>query len=253
MYPGIRAGGARFAGHDGDQIGAYQAVPDQPGARAGIIVLHHMLGLDESTRESAVRFSAHGYTTVCPNLHSREMAPGITREDAAAACRAAGGVPDARLLGDVQGSIDFLKLTGKVDRVGLIGYCSGGRQAFLAACSLELDAVVDCYGSFVNNAPPPRIPLKVTPLLPLAGGLRCPLLCLYGAEDPNPSPSDAAEIAATLKGLGKTYESEIYPSAGHGFFDTGSVRYDPVAARDGWDRVLEFFDRHLVSDAPTRS
>ena len=70
----------------------------------------------------------------------------------------------------------------------MIGYCSGGRQAFLAACRLPLDAAVDCYGAFVMDAPPEGLPLKVVPVVGLAGNLSCPLLGLFGAEDDPPVP-----------------------------------------------------------------
>jgi carboxymethylenebutenolidase len=86
-------------------------------------------------------------------LHYRD-APGASPDDAAAASRASGGVPDDRLVGDVGSSADYLRaLPGSNGKIGVIGYCSGGRQSFLAACSLQLDAAVDCYGAAVVRAP----------------------------------------------------------------------------------------------------
>ena len=164
----------------------------------------------------------------------------------AAASRAAGGVPDERMLGDLDGAVRYLRsLEASNGRVGVIGYCSGGRQAFLAACSIELDAAVDCYGSFVNNDPPSTTPLTYRPVLDRAGEMRCPLLGLFGAEDPNPSPADVEEISSELDRLAKLHEFHVYPGAGHGFFDTQSVRYNLEAARDGWMRTFSFFARHL--------
>src|SRR6202034_3361288 len=98
------------------------------------------------------------------NLHYRE-APGASSDDAAAASRAAGGVPDERLVGDVDAAAGWLKrLTSANGKVGTIGYCSGGRQSFLSACTLPIDAAVDCYGAFVIGTPPEGLPLKVQPL-----------------------------------------------------------------------------------------
>ena len=86
-----------------------------------------------------------------PNLYWRD-APGASPDDAAATARAKGGVPDDRLVGDVAGAMAYLKnLSNSNGKVGMIGYCSGGRQSFLAAVSLQLDAAVDCYGAFVTG------------------------------------------------------------------------------------------------------
>src|SRR5436853_6300211 len=106
-----------------------------------------MPGYDEGTLEITRRFAAHGYLAVCPNLYARE-APGADPDDAAAAARANGGVPDDRLVGDVGGAAAHLRTSEASDgKVGTIGYCSGGRQSFLAACSLPIAAAVDCYGA----------------------------------------------------------------------------------------------------------
>ena len=91
----------RVAGHHGDEIEAYLARPGGPGPFPGVVVLHHMPGYDEATKEIARTFSANGYAAILPNLHWRE-APGASPDDAAAAVRAAGGVPDERLVVPVE-------------------------------------------------------------------------------------------------------------------------------------------------------
>ena len=119
-----------------------------------------MPGYDIQTKEIARNFAAHGYNAVVPNLYQRE-APGASPDDAAATARAQGGVPDDRLVGDVAGAMAYLKgLTNSNGKVGTIGYCSGGRQSFLAAVSLDLDAAVDCYGAFVSGEAPEGVPLR---------------------------------------------------------------------------------------------
>src|SRR6476646_9551029 len=139
----IRAETITLAGHGGEEVEAYCAVPLAPGPRGGVVWIHHMRGYDRETKEFVRRLAVAGYHAVCPNLYSRE-APGADPDDAAAAVRAAGGVPDDRLVGDVAGAVEHLRtLPGANGRFGVIGHCSGGRHAYLAACSLPFDAAVD--------------------------------------------------------------------------------------------------------------
>src|SRR6201995_3166605 len=138
------------AGHGDDQIEAYLARPEGGTTRGGVVVIHHLPGYDRATKEIVRRFAELGYDAICPNLYWRE-APNAAPDDAAAVARAQGGVPDARLVGDVGGAATYLRsLPSSHGRVGVIGYCSGGRQSVLAACNLPLDAAVDCYGAFVT-------------------------------------------------------------------------------------------------------
>jgi carboxymethylenebutenolidase len=236
----------RIEGHGGDQIQAYLAEPAGDGPAAGVVVLHHMPGFDEATRQIARTFAGRGYTAIVPNLHWRE-APAASPDDAAAAVRAAGGVPDERLVGDVDGAARFLRaLPSANGKVGVIGYCSGGRQAFLAACRLPLDAAVDCYGAFVVDPPPAGLAIRAEPLVGLAGGLSCPLLGLFGADDTRPSPDETARLGRELARLGKTFEFHTYPGAGHGFFAVDRPSYRPEAAAAGWERIWDWFGRHLA-------
>ena len=206
-----------------------------------------MPGYDAPTKEITRTFAVNGYTALCPNLYWRE-APGASPDDAAAAARAAGGVPDERLVGDVGGAAAFLRaLPTSNGKVGVIGYCSGGRQSFLAACSLPLDAAVDCYGAFVVGTPPEGMPLKVGPIVDLTPNLSCPLLGLFGKEDQYPSPEQVAELEKALVEAGKTFEFHSYDGAGHAFFSVNRPAYRPEAANDGWQRISDFFGRYLAS------
>jgi carboxymethylenebutenolidase len=241
----LRAETVRIQGADGDEIEAYLARPLDEGTRGGVVVIHHLPGYDEATLEITRRFAAHGYLAICPNLYTRE-APGADPDDAAAVARAAGGVPDARLVGDVGGAAAHLRsLPASNGRVGTIGYCSGGRQSFLAGVSLDIDAAVDCYGAFVVGTPPEGFPLQVGPLTDRVGELRCPLLGLFGAEDKYPSPERVAELDRLLTDAGKEHEFVTYEDAGHGFFATDRPSYRPEAAKEGWRRIWDFYGRQL--------
>src|SRR5215470_5655654 len=136
-----------ISGNNGDEIEAYLAIPADEGTRGGVVVIHHLPGFDRATKEIVRRFAELGYDAICPNLHHRE-APGASPDDAAA--RARGGVPDERLVADVGSAAAHLRLLPSSNgKVAVIGYCSGGRQSVLAACSLDLNAAVDCYGAYV--------------------------------------------------------------------------------------------------------
>ena len=247
MSDAIIAESIMISGHGGDTIEAYSARPLEPGKQVGgVVVIHHMPGYDAGTKEIARTFAAGGYNAMLPNLYWRE-APGASPDDAAAAARAVGGVPDERLVGDVAGAVAFLRaLSTSNGKVGVIGYCSGGRQSFLAAVSLPLDAAVDCYGGFVVGDPPAESPLKVGPIVDKAPDLSCPLLGLFGSDDKYPSPSDVAELEAALKAAGKTYEFHSYEGAGHAFFSVNRPAYRPEAAVDGWQKIFTFFGKYLA-------
>jgi carboxymethylenebutenolidase len=235
-----------ISGHGGDEIEAYLAVPDDGAhARGGVVVIHHMPGYDTSTKEIVRKFAANGYAALMPNLYCRE-APGASPDDAAATVRANGGVPDDRLVGDVAGAAAELRaLPGANGKVGVIGYCSGGRQSFLAACSLDLDAAVDCYGAFIVKPVPEGLPLKAKPIVSMAKDLSCPLLGLFGAEDKMPAPDETAELSAVLDEFGKAHEFHTYEGAGHSFFSVDRVAYRPEAANDGWQQIWDFYGRYL--------
>ena len=233
-----------LAGHNGDEIEAYVAQPAGDAPRGGVVVIHHMPGWDRATKEITRRFAELGYDAVCPNRYWRE-APGAAPDDAAATARAQGGVPDERLVGDVGGAAAWLRsLPTSNGKVGVIGYCSGGRQSVLAACSLDLDAAVDCYGAFVTGTPPEGSPFRSN-LVPLLPQLRTPLLGLFGAEDKSPSPEHVAELDAILSDLRKPHEFHTYDNAGHGFFAVDRAMYRVAAANDGWVRIAAFYATHL--------
>jgi len=242
----LQAETVTITGHDGDEIEAYRAVRVGGPPAGAVVVIHHMPGYDEATKEITRKFAANGYLALMPNLYFRE-APGASPDDAAATARANGGVPDDRLVGDVAGAAAHLRaLSGSNGKVATIGYCSGGRQSLLAACSLPLDAAVDCYGAFALTAPPDEFPLRVTPLGDRVTDLSCPLLGLFGADDQYPGPEEVAELERILVAAGKDVEVHSYEGAGHAFFNTDRPSFRPEAALDGWERIWDFFGRHLA-------
>jgi carboxymethylenebutenolidase len=235
----------RISGHGGDEVEAYVARPAGDAPRGGMVVIHHMPGYDRGSKEIVRRFAELGYDAIMPNLYWRE-APGAAPDDAAATARAQGGVPDERLVGDVAGAADYLRaLPTSNGKVGVIGYCSGGRQSVLAACNLELDAAIDCYGAFVTGTPPEGFPLQVTNLVDQLPNLRAPLLGLFGNDDQYPTPEHVDELDEILNREGKAHEFHRYDGAGHAFFSADRPSYRVEAANDGWERIEAFLMTHL--------
>ncbi|MFG1922355.1 dienelactone hydrolase family protein [Cryptosporangium sp. NPDC048952] len=245
MIGDLRAETVRIEGANGDEIEAYLALPADDGPRGSVVVIHHLPGYDAATKEITRKFAALGFAAICPNLYSRE-APGADPDDAAAVARANGGVPDERFVGDAAGAVTYLRgLPDSNGKVGTIGYCSGGRQSFLAALSIDVDAAVDCYGAFVVGTPPDGFPLRVGPLVDRTPELRAPLLGMFGNDDKYPSPEHVDELEKALTEAGKTFEFHRYDGAGHAFFATDRPSYRPEAAVDGWQKIAAFFRTHL--------
>ncbi len=232
-------------GHNGDEIEAYLAKPGDAETFAGVVVIHHLPGYDSSTKEIARKFAANGYAALMPNLYTRE-APGASPDDAAATARAKGGVPDDQVVGDVGGAADYLRaLPGSNGKIGVIGYCSGGRQSFLVACSISVQAAVDCYGGAVVHVPE-QAPASMKPLIGLSENLSCPLLGLFGADDQFPVPADMTELSGVLDSFNKPHEFHTFEGAGHAFFSVDRPSYRVDAATQGWEKIWEFFGQHLA-------
>ncbi len=246
MTDAITTASIRISGAGGDEIEAYSAQPtDSTSARGGIVLIHHLPGFDRWSKEVARRFATDGYCVLAPNLYWRE-APGADPDDAAAVARAAGGVSDDQLIGDVAGAAAWLRAQPTSNgKVGVIGHCSGGRQSVLAACNVDLDAAVDCYGAFVVGTPPEGFPLRVKGLEDQLQNLTAPLLGLFGNDDSYPSPEQVADLDQRLTGLGKEHEFHSYDGAGHAFFATDRPSYRVEAAVDGYARIDAFFTRLL--------
>jgi carboxymethylenebutenolidase len=233
-----------ITGHTGDEIEAYIARPLDDSVRGSVVVIHHLPGYDRWSKETTRRFAEMGYDAICPNLFSRE-APGAAPDDAAATARAKGGTPDTQLIGDVAGAAAYLRdQPSSNGKVASIGYCSGGRQSVLAACTVDLDAAIDCYGAFVVGDPPSTHPIKSN-IVDFLGDLRAPLLGLFGNDDKAPSPEHVAELDRILTASGKPHEFHSYDGAGHAFFATDRVSYRVEAASDGWVKVATFLKTYI--------
>jgi carboxymethylenebutenolidase len=250
-YEGMLAETVAIRGHNGDEIEAYFARPLGAGPHPGVVVIHHAPGWDLWTREVARKFAQHGYAAIAPHLYSR-VGPG-SWDDVAARARAAGGSPDDQVMGDLQGSMDYLRAQPYSNgKVGMIGFCSGGRQTYLAAGRLSgIDAAVDCWGgSVIVDDATQLTPARPVAPIDLTENITAPLLGIFGNDDANPSPDQVNRTEEVLKRLGKDYEFHRYDGAGHGFFAVERPGYRQEQAVDGWQKVFAFYERHLQTPVP---
>src|SRR5204862_6908642 len=129
--------------------------------------------------------AANGYAAIAPHLFSR-FGPGAW-DDLAAAARSAGGVPDAQVVGDVGAAVQLLRdQPWSNGRVGVIGFCSGGRQAYMVACKLDIDAAVDCWGGRVTAKPEELNERQPVAVIDMTASIGCPFLGIFGNADSRP-------------------------------------------------------------------
>ncbi len=245
MYEAMFAETVRITGHQGDTIDAYAARPFGGGPYPAVVVVHHAPGWDEATKEITRKLAHHGYVGVSPNLHHRE-GPGTPSENSATV-RAAGGVPDDRCMGDIKGAMAYIRgLPYHNGKIGIIGFCSGGRQTFIAACSVPgLDAAVDCWGGRVIAKPAEITERQPVSPITLAPRMQAPLLGIFGNDDASPDPDQVNKIEAELQRLDKVHEFHRYDGAGHGFFAVDRPNYRPVQATDAWGKVFAWYEKYL--------
>jgi carboxymethylenebutenolidase len=242
----LQARSVRIEGFGGDEIEAYLAGPAAHGPRPGVVVVHPMSGYSDSTIDSVLRLARLGYDAICPNLFWRD-APGAPPCAASSMARMNGGVPDERAIGDLEGARSYLRaLSASSEKAGIIGFGAGAREAVLAACSVDFDAVVDCYGEFIlGPAPDGVFAFQTSSIRAQLPNLRAPLLGLFGREDSSPDPAQVIALAGILLDIDNAFELHSYEHAGHGFMSLDHASYSVAVAKDAWDRIAAFLKLHL--------
>ncbi len=152
---------------------------------------------------------------------------------------------DDRCVSDMDAAFDYLAGMDGVDenRIGTIGHCWGGRVSWLHAChNPNYKALITLYGG--------RIKLGMgdgaTPPIQMAGSIPCPVMGIFGDEDPNPSPKDVADLDAALTDAGVAHEFHLYEGAGHGFQDfVNPERYREEQAKGAWTKIGVFMKDNL--------
>jgi carboxymethylenebutenolidase len=223
---------------DGEEMKIYLSVPDGTGPFPAVVVIQHQGGVDGFIEEMTERMASAGYVGAAPDLYHRDS-PDC--QDDAPTRR--GRLRDLTVIKDVNATVDFLKGHRAVDgeRLGIVGFCMGGRVAYLmAAAQPSFKAAATYYGGGV------MVPWGEGPApVDRTGEIHCPVIGLFGEEDANPSPADMRKLDAELKRHGKTHEFHSYPGAKHAFMNRRGDRYHAQADRDSWPKTLAFFEQYL--------
>jgi len=229
---------------DENQLEAYIAYPASDGPHPAVIVVQEIWGVNAYIQSVANKLAAQGFVAIAPALFHRE-GPGTIGlfEETDTAFDRLSRLKDDEILGDLQATVKFLQHLPNVrpERIGIIGFCVGGRIAYSAAANLEsLKAAVDFYGGrcFVAFGDGPT-PFEQT------ADIRVPLLGLFGADDQNPSPEDVLRFKNELEFHDKTFEFHSYPGAGHGFNCEERTTYRREAALHAWGKTIDWLTQYL--------
>jgi carboxymethylenebutenolidase len=245
---GLEAGDVKIPVRDGEMPG-YRAMPAKGKNFPVALVVQEIFGIHEYIRDVCRRFAKLGYLAVAPSLYNRQGdTTQLKMEDV---MKVVGKVPDEQVMADLDSTVAYARATRKSDgkRVGITGFCWGGRIVWLyAAHSKEVDAGVAWYGRLVANPGQPANPLTPKQPIDLVDELNAPVLGLYGAKDQGiPVESVERMRAALSKSKSKAARASeivVYQEAGHGFHADYRPSYNKEAATDGWQRLQAWFKKY---------
>jgi carboxymethylenebutenolidase len=242
---GLEAGEVSIPVPDG-KIPAYRAMPASGGPFPVVLVVQEIFGVHEHIKDICRRFAKLGYLAVAPELYARQGDVSKLENIQEIFSKVVSKVPDAQVLSDLDASASWAKSTGKGDlaRLGITGYCWGGRIVWLyTAHNPDVKAGVAWYGRLVGqpNELQPKYPINVV------SDLKAPVLGLYGGADQGIPVASVDQMRAALKDAGKTAEINVYPGTPHAFFADYRPSYRKEQAEDGWKRLLEWFKKYGVA------
>ncbi len=229
----------------GGEMPVYYANPAGAQKPPVILVAMEVFGLHEHIKDVTRRLGKLGAFAVAPDYYFR-LGDMTEIADPSELIPLVNSKPDHELFSDLDATVDWAKSQGgDTDRLGIIGFCRGGRTVWLYAThSPILKAGVAFYGSLMD---PPSAAMPKN-ALDLAADVKAPVLGLYGAEDANITPDQVEAMKERLDAAGKTTKFKIYPGAPHGFFADYRQSYRAEAAQDAWLSMRDWFKKYKVLD-----
>ena len=233
------------------QLPAYVSRPEKAkGNLAIIIVVSEIFGVHEYIADVTRRFAKLGYLAIAPEFFTRAGDPNTYGTIAEIQSNIVAKTPDAQVLNDLQGALVWAgKNGGDLKRVGVTGFCWGGRITWLSATLPQVKAGVAWYGRVIGEQTEnsPRHPVD------LAADLKAPVLGLYGGADTGISLESVDQMRAALaqaapkNPAAKASLIEVYPDAPHAFHADYRATYREGPAKDGWEKCIAWFKKMGVA------
>jgi carboxymethylenebutenolidase len=242
---GLTAGEVKIPVADGE-IPAYRAMPAKGGPFPVVLVVQEIFGVHEHIKDICRRFAKEGYVAIAPELYARQGDPSKYTDWKQLYAEVVTKVPDAQVMSDLDAAVAWAGKTGSgnVQRVGVTGFCWGGRITWLyAAHNPELKAGVAWYGRLAGQT----TELQPKPPIDLAAELKAPVLGLYGGQDQGIPLADVEKMRAALTAAQSPSEIVVFPEAPHGFNADYRPSYRPDDAREAWKQCLAWFRKYGVS------
>jgi carboxymethylenebutenolidase len=227
-----------------DDAPIHWAVPGSRGPHPAVLLFHEAFGVNEHTVDVAARLAAEGFVVAAPSFLHRLGVDAIPYDEHERAVGLIGMLTADDIIDDAQRAYRAVQARDDVDgaRVAALGFCFGGRCAYLAATELDLAASVSFYGVGIAAADGSGLLGDAKP--------RTPMLFVFGDADPLIPEAARATIAEVVVGDDARHEMVTYGGAGHAFFnDARPDRHDPVAAAQAWACAIGFLRRHTAVTA----
>jgi carboxymethylenebutenolidase len=242
---GLEAGEVQIPVPDG-HIPGYRAKPARGGPFPVVLVVQEIFGVHEHIKDICRRLAKLGYLAVAPELYARQGDVSKITDFKEIFSKVVNKVPDAQVMSDLDATVAWAKDTKKGDtaRLGITGFCWGGRIVWLyAAHNPNLKAGVAWYGRLVGDADPlhPKHPVDV------AAAINAPILGLYGGDDQGIPIESVDKMRAALKAANKEAEIVVYPNTPHAFYADYRPSYRKDQAEDAWKRLQEWFKKYGVA------
>jgi len=239
---GLTAGEVKIPTAD-VELPAYRAMPATGGPFPVVLVVQEIFGVHEHLKDVCRRFAREGYLAVAPELYARQGDPTKFTDWKQLFAEIVNKVPDAQVMSDLDAAVAWAGKSGSGDvkRVGVTGFCWGGRITWLyCAHSPQVKAGVAWYGRLVGETSPlqPKYPIDVV------ADLKAPVLGLYGGQDQGIPLADVEKMRAALAAAKNPSEIVVFPDAGHGFNADYRPSYRAEDAREAWRQALAWFRRH---------
>jgi carboxymethylenebutenolidase len=242
---GLEAGEVKIPTADG-QMPAYRAMPASGGPFPVVLVVQEIFGVHEHIKDVCRRFAKLGYCAVAPELYARQGDVSKMTDIQEIVSTVVAKVPDAQVMADLDAAVAWAEKSGKGDvgKLGITGFCWGGRIVWLyAAHSARLKAGVAWYGRLVGDTS------ELTPKFPIdiVSSLKAPVLGLYGAADQGIPTETVEKMQSALRAAGNPSQIVLYPETPHGFHADYRASYRKEAAQDGWKRLQTWFKQYGVA------